>query len=282
MVNDKPPLVFVHGWGANSAIWAKQAEFFKDKYDVHAYNLPGHGGKKPPAAWATLKAYGQDLSRFLEERGITGAHLVGWSLASQVVFHAAMEAKDRVRSLIYVDGTPCFVSTDGSEWGINPTKAKWFRRTMRGDFKNGLEIFVTSFVKFEKNTPLETTEWMKTAILNSMPDEKAALELLDDFHSADIRPLLGAMRVPSFAIHGGLDRIIPPGAAQFWPLSPAFVENAILAECGHAPFITAPDKFNSILAGFLESCHGQRQSPEATCVIPAPSWARREPEVEKA
>ena len=41
-VNEKDPIVFIHGVGLNKEIWDPQIKFFKD-YNTLTYDLLGHG-----------------------------------------------------------------------------------------------------------------------------------------------------------------------------------------------------------------------------------------------
>ncbi len=41
-INDKSPIVFIHGVGLTKEIWEPQINFFKD-YNTVTYDLLGHG-----------------------------------------------------------------------------------------------------------------------------------------------------------------------------------------------------------------------------------------------
>ena len=44
----KPVLALVHGWGMNARVFDALAAALADVFDVHALDLPGHGGRPPP------------------------------------------------------------------------------------------------------------------------------------------------------------------------------------------------------------------------------------------
>jgi pimeloyl-[acyl-carrier protein] methyl ester esterase len=259
-------IVFVHGWSANSGVWGSQIEFFKNEYRTISINLPGHAG--PPMAPGVSvplrlnlppdgrlpnagEKCGVELARLLEREKINSAHLVGWSLGSQVICHCALAAPERIKSLTMVGGTPCFVAPDGLEWGVHATKAKMFKKMMRDDFKKGFATFIKSFFDHEKNLSDAEFDRIRGILLDHPPEQKWAAALLDDFTGADIRPLLDSLSVPIFVIHGAHDRISPPGAVELWRTAPGFGGSVILPECGHAPFLTAPEIFNDTLKRFL-------------------------------
>ncbi len=265
MTTPETALVFVHGWGANSGVWAAQSDFFRTRHKVYLVDLPGHKGPPPPRGVAalrlkfsekpcpprTVEECGVELARALDAKRLKSASLVGWSLGAQVICQAAMAGGYRPGLLTLVGATPCFTAPDGGDWGQTPARSKLFGKMMRDDFKSGLAIFVKSLLDDEKNLGDEERGGRERMFLDFPPDEGTALALLDDFVGADIRPLLASLGVPVYVVHGALDRISPPGAVELWRAAPGFKRAVVMPECGHAPFITAPGEFNDALGGVL-------------------------------
>ncbi len=249
------PLIFVHGWGMESGVWQEQAEFFAEEFDVSAVNLPGHGGMPPLGGEPlTIKKCGEALAEEISRKNLKNVHMVGWSLGAQVICHAAAELGGNVGSLSMVGGTPCFTApAESDKWATPLVKALWFQRTVKGDFENSLKKFVMTFFEAEKELDGAAGERVKNAFFgkNFPPDEKSAVELLDDLTLSDIRGLLPALDVPSFILHGSRDRIVPVEVTGIWESLLPQARTAILPGCGHAPFITCPEKFNATLKKFL-------------------------------
>ncbi|MBI3794502.1 MAG: alpha/beta fold hydrolase [Nitrospinae bacterium] len=245
-------LVFIHGWGANGGIWDEQKKYFADKYRILAPDLPGHGANRGRVKNGahTLVECGKDVAELIRRENIKTAHVVGWSLGSQVAMHTA-RFSDAIRSLVMVCGTPCFVGADGCDWGIPEGKARWFRGACASDFKKYHEVFVKSFLDFEKELPDGRRGWIRESLLGNPPETGPAMELLDDFHRADLRPSIGGIGRDLFVIHGARDKITPVGVVNFWKEAHGLRKTEIFAECGHAPFLTAPDKFNAVLGECL-------------------------------
>ncbi|MBI3581372.1 MAG: alpha/beta fold hydrolase [Nitrospinae bacterium] len=258
-------LVFVHGWSANSGVWAAQTDFFGTRHKVYLVDLPGHEGPPPvrgaarlrlkfrekPGPTRSVEECGVELARALEAEKLKSARLVGWSLGAQVICHAAAAGGYRPASLTLVGATPCFTAPDGGDWGQPPARTRLFVWMMRDDFKSGLATFVKSLLDHEINLNSEELSVIGRMFLDFPPDEETALALLDDFVRADIRPVLASLGVPVYAVHGALDRISPPGAVELWRAAPGFKRAVVMPECGHAPFMTAPGEFNDALGGIL-------------------------------
>lgn len=247
-------MIFVHGWGVDADVWREQAGFFGSLFDVLAVNLPGHGGRAPLSGERlTIEKCGVDLAETIRGKNLKNVNLVGWSLGAQVICHAAKELGD-VRSLSIVGGTPCFTAPeDGDSWATPRVKALWFQRTMKNDFQNNLRKFIMAFFESEKELDEAAAYRIKAAFFGEHfpPDEKSALELLDDLGVSDIRGILGRLEMPSILIHGARDRIVPVEVTGIWEGLLPHARAAVFPDCGHAPFITCPEKFNGILKKFL-------------------------------
>ena len=78
-VNEKSPIVFIHGVGLTHEMWDPQVDFFKDDYNMLAYDLPGHG--KTPLNKTNLKFedYSQQLLNLVNELNgsISAEHGIG-------------------------------------------------------------------------------------------------------------------------------------------------------------------------------------------------------------
>ncbi|MBI5178919.1 MAG: alpha/beta fold hydrolase [Nitrospinae bacterium] len=249
------PLVFVHGWSVNAGVWEAQTEHFEDKFQVHTFTFPGHGDEPPVEGTLTIQRLGNLLARMLDAKDLRGAHLVGWSMGAQVAIHAADMAKERVRSLTIVGGTPCFTApAPDAKWATPLTKSKWFYRSMKSDYQNSLRDFIMRFFEAEKELGSDGAERIKHLFFDRHfpPDERSALELLDDLMVSDIRALAATITLPSLIVHGAHDRIVPVEVTGLWGelLRPSGTE--VIAGCGHAPFISFPELFNRRLETFLE------------------------------
>lgn len=69
-------IVFVHGWGASSMVWERQAVDFSDDYRVITVDLRGCGKSDKPAHGYALKDLSKDLYHFINALELKDVTLV--------------------------------------------------------------------------------------------------------------------------------------------------------------------------------------------------------------
>ena len=98
-VNEKNPIVFIHGVGLTKEIWEPQINFFKD-YNTLTYDLLGHGKTPLKKSKVSFEDFSRQLFRLIKELKFNKVHLVGFSMGALVARHFACKHNDRLSSLI--------------------------------------------------------------------------------------------------------------------------------------------------------------------------------------
>ena len=98
-INEKKPIVFIHGVGLTKEIWEPQINFFKD-YNTLTYDLLGHGKTPLKKSKANIDDFSKQLSRLIKELNFKKIHLVGFSLGALIARHFASKHNDKLSSLI--------------------------------------------------------------------------------------------------------------------------------------------------------------------------------------
>ena len=83
------------------------------------------------------------------------------------------------------------------------------------------------------------------------PDQDAARQSLQILSTVDLRDRLHLVDRPVLLIHGELDSICPAGASAYLAEHLPVSSLEIMPGCGHAPFMTQPERFNELVRGFL-------------------------------
>ena len=98
-VNDKAPIVFIHGVGLTKEIWNPQNEFFKE-HNILTYDLIGHGKTPLEKIQLNFEDFVKQLLNLIKELEINKIHLVGFSLGSLIARHFASLHSDKLSSLV--------------------------------------------------------------------------------------------------------------------------------------------------------------------------------------
>jgi len=98
-INEKNPIVFIHGVGLTKEIWDPQIDFFKN-YNTLTYDLLGHGKTPLKKSKIYFKDFSKQLLRLINELNLKKIHLVGFSLGALIARHFASEYNDKLSSLI--------------------------------------------------------------------------------------------------------------------------------------------------------------------------------------
>ncbi|MGE4132835.1 MAG: alpha/beta fold hydrolase [Bdellovibrionales bacterium] len=98
-----PDLVLIHGIGADLFCWRQIIPLLNPDYRVWAVDLPGFGGstKKPDATYG-LDDQVTRLHEFLDEVGVSRAHLVGNSMGGNIALWLAHKFPKQVASVTVI------------------------------------------------------------------------------------------------------------------------------------------------------------------------------------
>jgi pimeloyl-ACP methyl ester carboxylesterase len=172
-----PAIVFVHGWQAESAVWAPIVEALGPNAHAVAIDLRGSGESRNAKGPYSLERYAADLRELIEARRLGAAVIVGHSMGATVALRLAVDAPQLVRALVLIAPVPASgggFSPKGETYlkataGDPAASRNWLSRTFAGaPDEAALERLCRAAEKTARATALESFEsWAHAAFAES-------------------------------------------------------------------------------------------------------------------
>lgn len=247
IIGQGQPLVLLHGWGMHSGVWQPLIKKLSAQYMLYLVDLPGMGNSRPIEPYH-LHALADEVAQVIP--GVSD--VLGWSLGGLVAQRIALNQPDRIRRLVLVGSTPCFVNKAGWDAGINPNNFETFAGNVNSDYKATILQFLT--LQCMKADDARSTLKQLRASFETRPTPtqttlQRALQILLD---ADLRDEVANIRKPTLLIHGDRDTLAPVQAAHWMmqQLPHGFLR--VMSGSAHAPFLSHSEQFIAALNQFLE------------------------------
>jgi len=147
-IDEKNPIVFLHGVGLTHEIWDQQIDFLQN-YNTIVYDLIGHGKTPLNKKQINMKDFSEQLLKLIDELNLNKIHLVGFSLGSLIARDFASLYNDRLSSLT-IFGTVYKRTEDEKKVVIN--RYEMMKKNKDVSKKRALGRWFTE--KFIKKNPL--------------------------------------------------------------------------------------------------------------------------------
>ena len=268
-----PLIVWTHGWGADSTEWFYQKKAFANRYRLIVWDEPGLGlSKKPDNNDYRLENFAANLAAVLEFAGDRPAILAGHSIGGMTIltlcktFPALLKRK--VIGLILVHTTYTNpVRTTKMAALFTPlekpvliplmylTIAAWPLAWVLNwlSYINGSAQRSTHKSSFAGTETRGQLEFITKYQAKARPDVLARGML--GMTKYDATAALASIGVPALVIIGDKDTTTLPEAGQFIASAIPNAQLATLAPAKHMGLIEHHNRFNELVANFVDSCN---------------------------
>jgi len=243
------PVVLVHGFPLDHAMWDAQVEALKGEHRVIVPDLRGFGRSGVTEGTVTMEQFADDVAGLLDALGIQKRVLVaGLSMGGYVVFQFFRRHRGRVRGLVLCD----------TRAGADTPEAAAARRETAGQvLREGPGSLVENmparlFAGATLRDRPELDESLRRVIAGTDPRGIAAASR-GMAERPDDTPLLPEIDCPTLVVVGGEDAISPP---EEMGRIAAAIPGARLVEvpdAGHMSPMENPAAVNAALREFLGS-----------------------------
>src|SRR2546430_4416408 len=268
-----PAVVFVHGLGSSGYMeWRQTLESTAARHRVFAPDLPGYGRSDKPRARCTFPSFARFISRYMEERGLRAATLVGTSLGGRIALEVALERPKLVRKLVLINtlglgrpqvrmaqmayGLVTIPRVGEAVMGIARDALTWAPRKV-----------IRRIAARYAGVSVDLEQTMDDSYLDDLRDMYAA----DGFHNAylstvrslvnpralfgghhDVTRRLNELKIPVQLIWGAADPLFPLAHAERAHTLIERSQLAVIDGAGHTPQAERPEEFNRVLHRFLD------------------------------
>lgn len=248
-----PPMVFVHGFGCDQAMWRLLAPHFAESHTCILMDLVGSGQSDlsayDPAKYSTLHGYAADLCEVLAETTTAPAICVGHSVSAMIGMLANLQCPDQFLAQVMVGPSPCYIND--------------------GDYVGGFErADIDSLLETLESNYLGWSSTMAPAIMGAPEQPELAVELTNSFcrtdpeiarqfaratFLSDHRADLPRLQAPTLVLQCSDDLIAPRSVGEYLQRTIPHCTLRVIENVGHCPHLSAPSASAEAIEQFLRA-----------------------------
>lgn len=237
---DAEVVLLLHSLGTQGAIWDVPAAILARRYRVLRPDLRGHGLSGVTPGPYSVAGLARDMLGLLDALPVATTHVAGVSLGGMVAQALAVQAPERVRSLMLVDTAlaippvqlwqerAALVRAQGMEPLVEPVVARWLTAA-------------------SLHTP--EAEGLRTMLRRTDPEGYAAAA--EAVATADLAPAAGRLRMPTLVLVGDEDVATPVASAEALRDAIPGGRMEVIPGAAHIPTMEQPERVAALMERFL-------------------------------
>ncbi|MCM1982728.1 alpha/beta fold hydrolase [Lyngbya confervoides] len=262
---DRPPLLFIHGFGASIGHWRQNIPYFAQHHPVYALDLVGFGASEKIEQAFNVDFWVQQVHDFWHTLIQTPVILVGNSIGSLVCMAIAAQYPDLCRGVVLLNLPDTTLREEMIPTWVRP----WVTRIE--------QLFTTPLILkplfYLLRSPALLKRWARLAYHDGAAVTEELMEILalptrdrgaaqtfvclfQSMPKASFGPsaklTLPRIQAPILLLWGQQDRMVMPHFGhQFARCNPQ-ITHVQLEQAGHCPQDERPEQVNAILADWMD------------------------------
>ena len=240
-----PGLVLLHGAVCDGRVWRVELGSFADAFTVVAWDAPGCGGSDDAPDGFGMPEYADCLAAFVDAVDVDPpVHVLGHSWGTTLALELYRRRRALVRSLVLVGA---YAGWAGS------LPADEVRRRL--DFALGAADAIGTFAPrsmpglFSDAMPADRADELAAIMSDIRPG--ATRTMARALAQSDLRPMLGAIAVPTLLVYGDADVRSPVPVGEALRDAIPGAELAVLPGLGHECYLEDAAAFAAVVRPFL-------------------------------
>lgn len=208
-----PPVVFVHAWSLQSAMWEYQVQaFLAAGYRCVSMDRRGHGRSDEPGAGYDIDTLADDLATLLERLDLREVTLIAHSMGTvEISRYLARHGQGRAARAAYVGAmTPCLLKTGDNPDGLDPGAEEATIAALSSDrpkwFADGAADYFATGTNGSWISPALVDDAIRTILATPLEVQVACLRIVWE---TDVRADLRGIQIPTLVVHGDADASAP-------------------------------------------------------------------------
>ena len=250
-IGEGPPVLLLHPFPANRALWMPAAQALIDRYRLILPDLRGHGDSGVGEGPATMEKHAADLVRVLDDAGLGRAAIAGVSIGGYVFFEFWRRHRGRVAGVILCDTKAQADTPEGRAARL---------RAAADVMEHGTEPFIESMVpKLLGKTTLSTrpdlVDGARRMMLKMTPAGISAVQK-GMAERPDSVAALRTIDVPAVVVVGDEDVLSPVADAELMRQNIAGSELKVIPRAGHYAVWEQHEAVGAVVRDFLGAVKG--------------------------
>lgn len=230
-----PPLILVHGFGADKDCFVRLARWLTPHYRVIVPDLPGFGeSSRLPDLDYSAQAQSDRLRQFLQALDIASPHLAGNSMGGQVALAYAAAYPAEIASLWLFDSGGVWHAPAGEleqlirEQGCNPLIAKT------------TEEFAYTYRFVMSRPPFIPRPMLNVLAQSQISNVALAQKIFEQIVADSLTQKITGLTTPALIVWGERDRVIPVTTGEILHSLMPRSQLIIMPDIGHMPMLERP------------------------------------------
>jgi pimeloyl-[acyl-carrier protein] methyl ester esterase len=241
-----PDLVLLHGWGLHGGAWDEVLPLLSARFRTHVPDLPGHGHSAGVIA-GSFDAAVDAVAGVVPQAAI----VCGWSLGGLIAQRLAVRHPGRVRALVLVSTTPCFVQRRDWPHAMSEATLEEFAQGLSRDADATLARFVQLNALNGATSRAAMRAFTARLLARGRPPLAGLARALAWLREVDLRTDASRIGVPSVVLHGTRDMLAPVAAARWLAGAIGGASLVEIPDAAHLPFFTHRGAFAATLESVL-------------------------------
>jgi pimeloyl-ACP methyl ester carboxylesterase len=244
-VQDKKPLIILHGWGSNKQVMMPLAKQLSDIRDCYVFDLPGFGNSSIPHEPWSVDDYADLIQEFIDNQEFDSVDLLVHSFGGRMALKlcARPNAKQYINRVLITGGA-----------GMKPKRGwKYYLRKYTAKLLKAPFLILPSSLRGKALGWLRNTSLWKA--LGSSDYSKLEGTMRETFVKTVteyLEPCLPKIPHEILLLWGENDEAAPLYQAKRMEKGIEHAELVVIEHAGHYAFLDRPSHFTSIAKAFFE------------------------------